>query len=45
MSILDDIREQYPQYQDVPDLKLAFAIKNKFYPDTPAPDFFRKAGL
>lgn len=45
MSILDDIRQQYPQYADVPDGKLASAIRKKYYPDMDPPDFYRKAGL
>ncbi|WP_183422503.1 hypothetical protein [Luteibacter sp. Sphag1AF] len=45
MTILDDIRQQYPQYADVPDGKLAAAIRQKYYADVPAPDFYRKAGL
>ena len=45
MSILDDIRQQYPQYADVSDGKLAAAIRKKYYADMPPQDFYRKAGL
>lgn len=45
MTVLDDIRQQYPQYKDVPDGKLAAAIRKKYYADMPAPEFYRKAGL
>jgi hypothetical protein len=45
MSVLDDYRAKYPQYQDVPDGKLAAAIRQKYYSDMPAPDFYRKTGL
>lgn len=45
MTVLDDFRQKYPQYKDVPDAKLALAIRKKYYADMPAPDFYRKAGL
>lgn len=45
MSVLDKFRQKYPQYKDVPDGKLASAIRKKYYADMPAPDFYRKAGL
>lgn len=45
MSVLDDFRKKYPQYDDVPDGKLAAAIRKKYYADMPPEDFYRKAGL
>lgn len=45
MTVLDDFRAKYPQYKDVPDGKLAAAIRTKYYADMPAADFYRKAGL
>jgi hypothetical protein len=45
VTVLDDFRQKYPQYKDVPDGKLAAAIRQKYYADMPAPDFYRKAGL
>jgi hypothetical protein len=45
VSILDDIRQQYPQYADVPDGKLAAAIRKKYYADMDPPEFYRRAGL
>lgn len=45
MTVLDDFRQKYPQYKDVPDVKLASAIRKKYYADMPATDFYRKTGL
>jgi len=45
MTVLDDFRQKYPQYQDVPDGKLAAAIRKKYYANMPPQDFYRKAGL
>lgn len=45
MTVLDDFRQKYPQYKDVPDGKLASAIRKKYYADMPPEDFYRKAGL
>jgi hypothetical protein len=45
VTILDDIRQQYPQYADVPDGKLASAIRQKYYPDANPTEFYKKAGL
>jgi hypothetical protein len=45
MTVLDDFRQKYPQYKDVPDGKLAAAIRKKYYADMPPQDFYRKAGL
>lgn len=45
MTILDDIRQQYPQYADVPDGKLASAIRQKYYPTADPTEFYKKSGL
>lgn len=45
MTVLDDFRQKYPQYKDVPDGKLAAAIRTKYYAKMPIEDFYRKAGL
>jgi hypothetical protein len=45
MTVLDDFRAKYPQYKDVPDGKLASAIRKKYYADMPATEFYRKTGL
>jgi hypothetical protein len=45
MTVLDDFRQKYPQYKDIPDGKLAAAIRKKYYADMPPADFYRKAGL
>lgn len=35
MTVLDDFRQKYPQYKDIPDGKLAAAIRKKYYADMP----------
>jgi hypothetical protein len=45
MTVLDDFRQKYPQYKDIPDGKLAYAIRKKYYADMDPTDFYRKAGL
>lgn len=45
MSVLDDFRAKYPQYKDVPDLKLAQAIRKKYYADMPPEQFYQRSGL
>ncbi len=44
MAGLDDFRAQYPQYNDMPDTKLADALYTKFYSDIPRADFDAKIG-
>lgn len=44
-AVLEQFRAQYPQYKDVPDGKLASAIRKKYYADMPPDQFYRKAGL
>lgn len=45
MTTLKDIRQQYPQYDDMPDAALADAMHRKFYGDMPRADFDKKLGL
>ena len=45
MATLVEFRAQYPQYDDVPDLKLADSLHQKFYADMPKLDFYKSIGL
>jgi len=45
MKTLSEIRQQYPQYQDVPDVQLAKALHSKFYSDIPYAEFTKKLGF
>jgi hypothetical protein len=45
MATLTEIRNQYPQYADMPDDVLANALYKKFYSDIPRADFDSKIGL
>lgn len=45
MASLAEIRQQYPQYQDMSDADLASALHRKFYSDMPRADFDQKLGL
>ena len=45
MPTIAEIREQYPQYQDMPDSALADALHRKFYSDIPQADFYSKIGF
>lgn len=45
MPTLAEVRQQYPQYDDLPDNKLADALYGKFYSDMPREDFNAKIGL
>lgn len=45
MATLPEIRQQYPQYQDMSDGALADAMYLKFYSDMPRPQFDAKIGL
>lgn len=42
---LEQIRQQYPQYNDKSDEELASALHRKFYSSMPQQDFFNKIGL
>jgi hypothetical protein len=45
MTTLTEIRNQYPQYADMPDEALANALYKKFYSDIPRAEFDTKVGL
>jgi hypothetical protein len=45
MPTLQDVRQQYPQYQDMPDSALADALHRKFYSDMPRTEFDAKIGF
>lgn len=45
MPTIADVRQKYPQYQDMSDTDLASAIHRKFYSDMPEADFNAKIGL
>ena len=42
---ISDVRQQFPQYNDLSDKQLADALHAKFYPDLPLEDFYAKVGL
>lgn len=45
MPTIQEIRQQYPQYADIPDQQLADSLHQKFYSDLPKQDFYSKIGL
>jgi len=45
MATLAEIRQQYPQYSDMPDDALAGALHKKFYSDMPVDEFNTKLGI
>jgi hypothetical protein len=45
MATLNEIRNQYPQYADLPDDVLANSLYKKFYSDIPRAEFDSKLGL
>lgn len=45
MTTLTEIRNQYPQYADMPDDVLSNALYKKFYSDIPRAEFDSKVGL
>ena len=42
---IQQIRQKYPQYDDISDAQLAAALHQKFYADMPRAEFDRKIGL
>lgn len=42
---IQEIRQKYPQYQDLNDIQLASALHKRYYPDMPFPEFSNKIGL
>jgi hypothetical protein len=45
MASLQEIRQKFPQYADVPDAALADALHRKFYSDVPREEFDRRIGF
>lgn len=45
MATIAEIRQKFPQYQDMPDAALADAIHKKYYGDMPKADFDTKIGI
>lgn len=45
MPTIADVRQQYPQYNDMSDADLAGALHTKFYSDMPKEEFSAKIGL
>ncbi len=45
MASIAEIRQKFPQYEDLSDEQLAGAIHKKFYADMPAEEFNAKVGL
>jgi hypothetical protein len=42
---ISDIREQFPQYNDLSDTALADALHSKYYPDLPKEKVYDQLGL
>lgn len=42
---IQEIREKYPEYNDMSDMELADALHSKFYPDLPKSSVYEKIGL
>ncbi|MBE0559896.1 MAG: hypothetical protein IH622_03555 [Ochrobactrum anthropi] len=45
MATLAELRQKYPQYQDMSDQQVADAFHKKFYSDMPKADFYSKLGI
>ena len=45
MATLAEVRSQYPQYNDMPDVAVADALHQKFYADIPKDQFYKQVGL
>jgi hypothetical protein len=45
MATLVEFRAQYPQYNEVPDVKLADSLHQKFYSTIPKMDFYKTIGI
>jgi hypothetical protein len=45
MATLAEFRAQFPQYDEVPDIKLADSLHEKFYAKMPKMDFYKTIGL
>ena len=42
---IQDIRQKYPQYNDLSDKELVDGLHGKFYSDIPVNDFYQKVGF
>ena len=42
---IQQIRSQYPQYNDLSDKQLADALHSKFYSDLPIQDYYKRIGF
>lgn len=40
-----EVRQKFPQYNNLSDVELADALHEKFYPSIPLPEFYEKVGL
>ena len=45
MATFEEVRTQFPQYNDIPDVQLADALHQKFYADIPKQQFYQQIGL
>lgn len=45
MGTLADFRRKYPQYNNVGDVKLANALREKYYADVPVAQYYKQIGL
>lgn len=45
MGTLADFRRKYPQYNNVGDVQLANALREKYYADVPATQYYKQIGL
>lgn len=45
MPTIQEVRKQYPQYDDMPDEQLAEGLHKKFYSDMPKDEFLGKIGM
>jgi hypothetical protein len=45
MGTLADFRRKYPQYNNVGDVQLANALREKYYADVPADQYYKQIGL
>jgi len=45
MATFEEVRAQFPQYNDIPDVQLADALHQKFYADIPKQQFYQQIGL
>jgi hypothetical protein len=45
MPTIQEVRQKYPDYQDLSDVQLADALHTKFYSDMDKPSFYKSIGL